>query len=133
MVGSGINAGRRASLQVSKRMCCDVVVAVGARLHACGVLVCCHDRANGASGLPKRSVSRDLERSWPGCFQFLNTKTHFLYPAAPAHRREGSQSGTQMDAHGAQEAFKWTSDQGLEAAVEGQRDPSFQIATWGLH
>ena len=37
-----------------------------------------------------------------------------------------------MDAHGAQEAFKWTSDQGLEAAVEGQRDTSFQIPTPGV-
>ena len=36
-----------------------------------------------------------------------------------------------MDAHGAQEAFQWTSDQGLEAAVEGQRDTSFQIPAPG--
>ena len=37
-----------------------------------------------------------------------------------------------MDAHGAQEAFKWTSDQGLEAAVKGQRDTSFQIPAPGI-
>ena len=111
-------------------MCCDVVEAVGAVLHACGVLVCCRDRTNGARGAPNRSVMRDLERSWPGCFQFLITKS---VPAGPAHRREGCQSGTQMDAHGAQEASKWNSDQGPESAVEGQRDTSFQIATWGLH
>ena len=89
-------------------MCCDVVEAVGAVLHACGVLVCCRDRTNGARGAPIRSVMRDLERSWPGCFQFLITKS---IPAGPAHRREGCQSGTQMDAHGAQEASKWNSDQ----------------------
>ena len=111
-------------------MCCDVVEAVGAVLHACGVLVCCRDRTNGVRGAPIRSVMRDLERSWPGCFQFLITKS---VPAGPAHRREGCQSGTQMDAHGAQEASKWNSDQGPESAVEGQRDTSFQIATWGLH
>ena len=44
-------------------MCCDVVEAVGAVLHACGVLVCCRDRTNGARGAPNRSVMRDLERS----------------------------------------------------------------------
>ena len=37
-----------------------------------------------------------------------------------------------MDAHGAQEAFKWTSDQGVEVAVEGQRDTSFQIPAPGV-
>ena len=91
-------AVRRAGLWVSERMCCDVVEAVGAVLHACGVLVCCRDRTNGARGAPNRSVMRDLERSWPGCFQFLITKS---VPAGPAHKREGCQSGTQMDAHGA--------------------------------
>ena len=44
-------------------------------LAACGVLVCCRDRTNGARGAPNRSVMRDLERSWPGCFQFLITKS----------------------------------------------------------
>ena len=37
-----------------------------------------------------------------------------------------------MDTHGAQEAFKWTSDQGVEVAVEGQRDTSFQIPAPGV-
>ena len=37
-----------------------------------------------------------------------------------------------MEAHGAHEAFKWTSDTGPEAAVDGQRDASFQIPAPGV-
>ena len=96
-------------------MCCELVGPYCMHVICSLAVMITPVAPQGCQGLCKEGSRKTLARMLP-------VPLYRKSPSGAGPQQEGSHSGTQLNAHGTQEDSKWTSDQGLEAAVQGQRD-----------